>query len=628
LKKLSDGSLVDWRSEKENDLQCDSYQDQEASVREKIIPIVNSKKPLWIDEVKKTCEEILPQIDMKDLEMTKDILAREDGEDMFISMEEYPYYQTIKKLNYAFGDTFKNSQRTVIYSHDFLKRFLVTLGKILYECDFKKTIEHLYSYEYSKFYNYKKLKFKNTFDENEGGEEKKENLLEGDLLSFEDGLNEVLDIDEMEIDNIDNNENQEMQGDDHQNLIQESEINHSSSHLAPLSNFMPQMTQHSANKNFSLSTMPKNYNSKNYLESIFEDKDENYFENLAFQDQRTSSMSQIEYMEFISCRHQTFLTKGKKTFLNYLQNILGNYFPNELKDFNNLELISFLCKEILRKIMTEAIRNKHPGGERKLFVLNFPILVEDIEDLCSAEMEKLETFTQDYNSDIYLMKELKKKKSSKDNNRNVKIKKSENEVLVIIKKIIFLEDETQIEFLRKNKKKSEEKVTFCLGRLAEKYQDILKSLKLFFENKNDEENNMTTRGKKSSRKKMKKEQNGESYPLQETFNLEDFLINNLGIKNYYEYFLIQNFLIPNLEDKLNPTQVKEMDNSDYKSLKDEINSKLALIKKTNKKILWAKFKIWLKMSNNERNFIIDEFNKITKLENNFYQNDEESSLSK
>jgi hypothetical protein len=619
LKKLSDGSLVDWRSEKENDLQCDSYQDQDVIAREKIIPIVNSKKPLWIDEVKKTCEEILPQIDMKDLEMTKDILAREDGEDMFISIEEYPYYQTIKKLNYAFGDTFKNSQRTVIYSHDFLKRFLVTLGKILYECDFKKTIEHLYSYEYSKFYNYKKLKFKNTFDENEGGEEKKENLLEADLLSFEDGLNDVLDIDEFEIENIDNHEIPL----NHNNLNQDS-----STLLGPKENFMPQINLPAINKNFSLSAMAKNYNSKNYLESIFEDKDENYFENLSFQDQRTSSMSQIEYMEFISCRHQTFLTKGKKTFLNYLQNILGNNFPNELKDFNNLELISFLCKEILRKIITEAIRNKHPGGERKLFVLNFPILVEDIEDLCSTEMDKLETFTQDYNSDIYLMKELKKKKSSKDNNRNVKIKKSENEVLVIIKKIIFLEDETQIEFLRKNKKKSEEKVTFCIGRLAEKYQDILKSLKLYFENKSDEENNMITRGKKSSRKKMKKVQNGELHPLQETFNLEDFLINNLGLKNYYEYFLIHNFLIPNLEDKLNPSQVKEMDNSDYKSLREEINSKLALIKKTNKKILWAKFKIWLKMSNNERNFIIDEFNKITNLENNFYQNDEESSLSK
>jgi hypothetical protein len=473
------------------------------------------------------------------------------------------------------------------------------LGKILYECDFKKTIEHLYSYEYSKFYNYKKLKFKNNFDENEN-EEKKENLLnaEGDMLSFEEELGGVLDMDDM----MDNND---------------IEINHSNSHLNPLSNFIPG----GGSKN--LSPPKPNYASKNYLESIFEDKDENYFENLAFQDQRTCSMSQMEYMEFISCRHQTFLSKGKKTFLNYLQNILSNNFPYELKDFNNLELVSFLSKEILRKILTEAIRNKHP--ERKLFVLNFPILVEDIEDLCSYEIEKLETFMQDYNSDIYLMKELKKKKSCKDNNKNVKIKKSDGEILVIIKKIIFLEDETQIEFLRKNKKKSEEKVSLSLGILLTKYTDICKRLKLTFESKEEAANTITTRGKKSVRKKMKKEENG-AIQINENFNLSDFLGDTLNIKNYYEFFLINPYLVENLEEKL--IRTKDMDNLDHKSLMDEIVAKLILIRKTNKKVLWAKFKAWLKMSNNERNFVIDEFNKITKSENNFYQNDDESSLSK
>jgi hypothetical protein len=75
--------------------------------------------------------------------------------------EEYPYYQTIKKLLYAFGDCYKNNPRTIIYMHDFVKKWLILIIKIISECEFKKIMEHLYSYEYSKFFNYKKLKLRN-----------------------------------------------------------------------------------------------------------------------------------------------------------------------------------------------------------------------------------------------------------------------------------------------------------------------------------------------------------------------------------------------------------------------------------------------------------------------------------
>ena len=57
---------------------------------------------------------------------------------------------------------------------------------------------------------------------------------------------------------------------------------------------------------------------KDPVQTIFEDKDENYFENLSFQDSRTKSMSESEYLEYISCRTTSFLSRGRKLLFNYL----------------------------------------------------------------------------------------------------------------------------------------------------------------------------------------------------------------------------------------------------------------------------------------------------------------------
>ncbi len=45
--------------------------------------------------------------------------------------------------------------------HDFVKKWLILIIKIISECEFKRIMEHIYSYEYSKFFNYKKLKLRN-----------------------------------------------------------------------------------------------------------------------------------------------------------------------------------------------------------------------------------------------------------------------------------------------------------------------------------------------------------------------------------------------------------------------------------------------------------------------------------
>ena len=44
-----------------------------------------------------------------------------------------------------------------------IKYRFINLIKILNECEFKRTIEHLFSHEYSKYFSYKKLKLKNNF---------------------------------------------------------------------------------------------------------------------------------------------------------------------------------------------------------------------------------------------------------------------------------------------------------------------------------------------------------------------------------------------------------------------------------------------------------------------------------
>jgi hypothetical protein len=112
-------------------------------------------------------------------------------EENLYDTEEYPYYQIIKKLLYSFGDTYKNETRTVIYMHDFMKKWLISLNKIIAECEYKKIMDHLYSYEFSKFYNYKKLKFKNCIKNNNNENDNDNENESNDILKNKDydGIN-------------------------------------------------------------------------------------------------------------------------------------------------------------------------------------------------------------------------------------------------------------------------------------------------------------------------------------------------------------------------------------------------------------------------------------------------------
>jgi len=590
----------------------------QSTIDKHLIPMSNSKKPLWIEDVKKTCEKFIPQVDMKDLENTKDILIKEEQEEIFLNLEDYPYFQTVKKLMYAFGDIYKNNSRTVLYMHDFLKRLLIVLAKILNECEFKKILEHLYSYEYHKFFNYKKLKFKNNFElaaDDYEGEENINNILDRNCdnsLDLQDN-NDLVDV------NVRNkNLNNEKLKKKHLNTHSYSAFDLGD----PIE--IEEIVDISEKGNRLESNSGSNYekpveSQKNYLENIFEEKDENYFENLEFQDQRTSNMNHTEYLEFISCRHQTFLTKGKKTFLNFLQNILQNYFVFELRDSNNIELISFLMKEILRKVITQSIKNKFPGSEKKLYILNYPLTVEDVEEFCNKEIEKLESFLDDFYTDIYLIKEFKKKKFSKKNNKNVKIKRNRDEFVIVIKKLIYLDDEKQIEFLRREKKNSEEKVLDLQKKLCENYNLIKKKLKEIIEDKTGLKPASKTRAK--SKKSIKIDTNC-SNSSDNLFKEYKSIFNiDLKLTNFYEYFLIKDYLIENLEKRIQILLEYNKNNNssantnlanhpDYKNLTDELNKKSNILRKLSRKTLSAEFSQWLKLTSLERNYLIEQYKDI------------------
>lgn len=463
--------------------------------------VVYSKKPLWIEDTKVTHSELIPNIDIKDVkfyllnnkfENSNDILKQDESDEIFFDPNQYPYFHTIKKLLYAFGDYYKNNQRTVIYIHDFMRKWLISLARIVNECEFKKVLEHLYSYEYTKYYNYKKLKFKN-------------------IVNSDDTTKRMIDANDDYLNNIELDEelNKEEMIED---LIVEDE-----------------------NKN-------------DYLEHIFEEKDEQYYENLAFQDKRTSNMTESEYIEYINCRVQTFLSKGRKFFINYVQNIANNLnnfvLPYEFRDSANVEIITFLLKEIIHKVVTQAIKNQ--DAEMRLLPLKFPLAIEDIQDLANIELEKLEAFLSDYSSDVYLIKEFKKKKFNKQNNKLIKVKKIKDQLILTFKTIALL-PEDQCEFMKRTRSYSED--------------NVIKICRKLF---------------------TKKVKGNASISKIEFLKMLD---------NYYQFYLMQDFVSDFYLDTL------------------EINR--TCLKTIQKKYFMMKFDKWVKMENEERGFLIEQFNSLT-----------------
>lgn len=413
---------------------------------------------------------------------------------------------------YAFGDCEKNNSRAVIYVHDFLKKWIVCLARIVNECEFKKVLEHLYSYEYSKYFNYKKLKVKNIVNDEQTYNAANVNLSKSKAINDDDDFMANIELD------LELNKEEVIE-----DIILEDDSN-----------------------------------KKNCLENLFQDKDAQYFENLAFQDQRTNNMTRQEYIDYINCRIQTFISRGKKYFINFLcslNSLISNFnLPNEFKDPSNAELVSFLLKEIIHKVITSAVKQK--DAENRLLPLKFPLSVDDIADLFNFELDKLESFFLDYSSSIYLIKEFKKKKLTKEYNKNVKLKKVNGKLNLIVKKYVYLQDD-EIDFLKRHKKSIEENSL-----------NIIKSEFLLKKKRNINNNN----------------NNNKIFTLQKNEFIKIFEINN-----YYTFFLFKDLIIKTSED-------------DFK-----VNLDLDKIKRLNKKFLLSKFSEWINKEDNQRNKIISEF---------------------
>ena len=75
------------------------------------------------------------------------------------------------------------------------------------------------------------------------------------------------------------------------------------------------------------------------------------------------------------------------------------------------------------------------------------------------------------------------------------------------------------------------------------------------------------------------------------------LLNEYGINNYYEYFLIKDIIF-----EINIVEIKP----------NEILHKISLLNKVNKKKLSQKFDLWIKMTNKEKDEIKKQFENIMK----------------
>jgi len=272
-----------------------------------------------VPEVKINCDRVIPNLEIKELEHAKDLI-KNDYLDMH-DTDEYPFYQVIKKLLYAFGDVFETDSGTVIFMHEFLKKWLINLIKILNECEVKKVLEHLFSFEYAKYFKYKKIKSKNK-------------------INIVDNMNGIGDIgifsEESQIEVGGYKISKDSKGSfmDVESIMSEFEVNTKQMVNNNLNSFNDVINTCDNNKknlyeellDYDEDMEEEKKTKTDNFENIFEDKNDSYYENLMFQDMRTENMKEHEYLYYINCRTSSFFTKNKK-ILTYIN---GNNSYNEL----------------------------------------------------------------------------------------------------------------------------------------------------------------------------------------------------------------------------------------------------------------------------------------------------------
>ena len=155
---------------------------------QKDIEMSSSKKPLWIPEVKNSLKLFPSSTNILEFEKIEELMNK-DGDDILINQENHPFYTTIKKMIYSFGDVKEPNKLTIIKISNFVNKYVSLLIKIIQECDFKKIIEYFYKAEKNKLDSIKKFKHKSLFM-NFYEDEKKYFSFEND----NDNINEIEDI--------------------------------------------------------------------------------------------------------------------------------------------------------------------------------------------------------------------------------------------------------------------------------------------------------------------------------------------------------------------------------------------------------------------------------------------------
>ena len=517
---------------------------------QKDIEMSSSKKPLWIPEVKNSLKLFPSSTNILEFEKIEELMNK-DGDDILINQENHPFYTTIKKMIYSFGDVKEPNKLTIIKISNFVNKYVSLLIKIIQECDFKKIIEYFYKAEKNKLDSIKKFKHKSLFM-NFYEDEKKNFSFEND----NDNINEIEDI----IKNDNNEDN-----DDLDDSLNELKI------------FEEKEKEEEINKNQEDKENEFKMNDSIYemkdINNIFKETEELNREIAIFQDKRTELMDQKTYEEYIKCRQINFLSRGKKFFQNFLQNNFTEEekFPNELKEVSNIELIAFILNEEIKKIIINSIKEKNPN--KKLFILTQPLSPEDIDYFLKKELSILLNFQEKFLNDYSTINEFRKKKiNHKVYNKFIKLKKGKNgETFLVIKKYIFIQDPEECEFLSKNKQASEVQVINGILKLREQIIKI-KNLKI---------NN-----REGLRKNKKNEKNKNFIGIKE-------MIDFIGVDNYYEYFLCKNYV-----RNINLEEIKI----------NELNGYLSLLNKINKKKICSKFEEWLNLTQEEKKEIKNEFN--------------------
>lgn len=529
------------RGNKKNIEELNKEQNELDGKKENIL--FSSKKPLWVSEVKNALKLFPSSTNELEFEKIDDIM-NQDIEETIINQENHPFYTTIKKMIYSFGDVKEPNKYTIIKISNFINKYISLLIKIVQECEFKKIIECFYKEEKNRFDTIKKFRHRALFK------------------------NDINDIENCFFDNDNIKENESMINNAENNNEDNYNMDESLNELKIFGE------EDEENNDNILEKEIENKNEENETKDVNNLKIEELNREIAlFQDKRTELMDQKTYEEYIKCRQINFLSRGKKFFLNYMQNILNeeDKFPNEFKELTNIEFIAFILNEEIKKIIINSIKEKNPA--KKLFILTQPLSPEDIDYYIQKEISILSDFLDKFHNDIIMINEFRKKKiNNRVYNKFTKVKNGKNgEVFLVIKKYIFIKESEECEFLSKYKQISEVQVINGILKLREKL------IKL----KNQKFNN-----REGLRKNKNIEKNKNLIKCKEMIEL-------IGIDNYYEYFLCKDY-------------VRDINFEEIKI--NELNGYLSLLNKINKKKICSKFEEWLNLNPEEKIQIKNEFN--------------------